>query len=221
MDILKEKTKFLATKLAALQSELVVSKNIFQAASREVESMFQKKYFPETPVAPSEQKKEIQDYSEEEAENQKQNKKKNEEKENKSREDAPDQPSAGKPASPEVKKMFKKIAHQCHPDKLQDMEQGFEKAKKEELYQKARAALENDDLLMMADIANELGLEVPDMTASQLKETEKKIISIKKELSMIESTAVWHWFFTEDPARKDQILKQIFDAMYGQYNIRS
>ena len=71
MDILKEKTKFLATKLAALQSELVVSKNIFQAASREVESMFQKKYFPETPVAPSEQKKEIQDYSEEEAEKQK------------------------------------------------------------------------------------------------------------------------------------------------------
>ena len=161
MDILKEKTKFLATKLAALQSELVVSKNIFQAASREVESMFQKKYFPETPVAPSEQKKEIQDYSEEEAEKQKQNKKKSQEKENKSREDAPDQPSAGKPASPEVKKMFKKIAHQCHPDKLQDMEQGFEKAKKEELYQKARAALENDDLLMMADIANELGLEVP------------------------------------------------------------
>ena len=41
------------------------------------------------------------------------------------------------------------------------------------------------------------------------------------ELSMIESTAVWHWFFTEDPNVKDRILNQLFEAMYGQYNLRT
>jgi len=223
MDVLKKKMKFLATKLSALQSELSISKEIFNAASREVENMFNKKYFPEIPVEPEEKDHDIEEYSEEKAEAQKkkQREKQQQDQARPNPENMKDQTSAEKNADPEVKKMFKKIASQCHPDKLQDMEDGFEKEKKKELYQKARQALENNDVLIMADVANELGVEVPEITEAQLKETEKKIISIKKELGMIESTAVWHWFFTEDPVRKDQILKQLFDAMYGQYNIRS
>jgi len=223
MDVLKKKMKFLATKLSALQSELSVSKEIFHAASREVENMFNKKYFPEIPVEPEEKDHDIEEYSEEEAEAQKkkQREKQQQDQARPNPENMKDQTSAEKNADPEVKKMFKKIASQCHPDKLQDMEDGFEKEKKQELYQKARQALENNDVLIMADVANELGVEVPEITEAQLKETEKKIISIKKELGMIESTAVWHWFFTEDPKKKEHILKQLFDAMYGQYNIRS
>lgn len=221
MDALKRKMKFLATKLSALQSELSVSKEIFHAASKEVENMFQKKYFPEIPVKPEEKENDLDEYSEDKAKEQqsKQQHQNNEHIPNP--EGMKDQTSAEKNADPEVKKMFRKIASQCHPDKLQDMEDGFEKSKKQELYQKARQALEDNDVLIMADVANELGVEIPEISVAQLKETENKIISIKKELSMIESTAVWHWFFTEDPVRKDQILKQLFDVMYGQYNIRS
>ena len=73
----------------------------------------------------------------------------------------------------------------------------------------------------MADVANQLGVEIPEITEAQLKQTEQKIISIKKELSMIESTAVWHWFFTEDPAKKDNILKQLLQLMYEQQNPRT
>ena len=69
--------------------------------------------------------------------------------------------------------------------------------------------------------AKHLGVEVPEITEAQLKQTEQKIIDIKRELSMIESTAVWHWFFTEDPNKKDQILKQLFQVMYEQQNARS
>ena len=206
--------KFLATKLSALQSEVIVSRDIHREASAEVDAMFKKKYFPEIPVEPDEKDVDIKEYSEDEATDS-----------NKTAE-APnsnqkEQSSAEKNADPEVKKMFKKIASQCHPDKLQDLQDGFEKSKKQELYQKARQALENNDVLIMADVANELGVEVPEITASQLRATEQKIIAIKKELSMIESTAVWHWFFTEDPRVKDEILKQLFEAMYGQYNTRS
>ena len=67
----------------------------------------------------------------------------------------------------------------------------------------------------MANVAQDLGIEVPEVTEAQLKQTEQKIISIKKELSMIESTAVWHWFFTEDADKKDKILEQLFEVMYG------
>lgn len=220
MDALKRKMKFLATKLSALQSEVKVSREIFHAASSEVEKMFNQKYFPEIPVEPEEQETDMEEYSEEKAEEQNQKQKQRVEQNAPNPDDMPEQTSAEKRASPEVKKMFKKIASQCHPDKLQDLEDGFEKRKKYELYQKARAALESDDVLIMADVASELGVEIPEITEAQLKQTEKKIMTIKKELGMIESTAVWHWFFTEDPKKKDNILKQLFEAMYGQRNIR-
>ena len=222
MDILKKKMKFLATKLSALQSEFSVSREIFELASREVDGMFKQKYFPESSMVEEEKNKDLEEYDPDQDQEQEEVKAEPAPPEPPNPEDMPEQQSALKDASPEVKKMFKKIASQCHPDKLQDMDDGFEKTKKEQLYQKARQALENNDVLIMADVANELGVEIPEITETQLKQTEQKIISIKKELSMIESTAVWHWFFTEDPARKDDILKQLFQVMYEeQQNARS
>ena len=216
MNTQKRKMRFLATKLAALQSELQVSKEIFQLASAEVDKMFIKKYYPEHPVEQEKDNSEpIKEYSEEEAEKNKTTKTNDEQYKRPDPEDFREQDSATKVADPEVKKMFKKIAHQCHPDKLQDLEEGYEKSKKSLLYQKAREALENNDAVCMANVAQDLGIEVPEVTEAQLKQTEQKIISIKKELSMIESTAVWHWFFTEDADKKDKILEQLFEVMYG------
>ena len=210
MNAKKRKMKFLATKLASLQAELKVSKEILQSASMEVEKMFKSKYFPEIPVEPKKSKeKNIEEFDEEKTQEQKQKQQQN----NKQEEtiSTPSEP----PADPEVRKMFKKIATQCHPDKLHDMEEGFEKRKKQELYNKARQALESNDPVIMSDVAGELGVEVPEITEAQLKRAEKKIISIKKELSEIESTLVWHWFFTEDKKMKTTILEKLFELMYA------
>jgi hypothetical protein len=213
MDIKKRKMKFLATKLAALQSEVVVSREIFHAASADVQEMFDKKYFPEIPVEEEREEVEedqpIKEFSEEESNSQQ---KQSDEKESS---ELPEEISAEKGASPEVRKMFRKIATQCHPDKLNGLEDGFEKKKKQELYAKARQALESDDIVLMADVASELGVEIPEITEFQLKQTENKIIAIKKELHHIESTLVWHWFFTEDKEKQDAMLTRIFELMYA------
>ena len=44
-DFTLRKMKFLAAKLSALQLEIKVSREIFQAASADVQKMFDKKYF--------------------------------------------------------------------------------------------------------------------------------------------------------------------------------
>ena len=215
MDVAKGKTKFLAVKLSALRSELKISREIFNDASREVENMFNSKYFPEVPVKSKEEKeKEIKEYSEEEAAH-------NDSPSNGDT-DAPgpennreDTTSASKDSDPGVKKMFRKIALKIHPDKLEELSDGFEKNKKQELFEKARQALEDNDILTLSDVAMELGIEVPEITEEKLKQTEKKIISIKNELSQIESTLVWHWFFTNDAAQRDDILKKLFELMYA------
>ena len=61
----------------------------------------------------------------------------------------------------------------------------------------------------------ELGIEIPEITEYKLKQTEQKIIAIKKELNQIESTMVWHWFFTSDKEQKTAILEKLFELMYA------
>lgn len=219
MEHSKGKMRFLAVKLSALQSELNVSKQIFQQASKEVDAMFIKKYFPETPAKQKKTKPSVPVHKQEQNENSNadnqsassekihdtnQNNKQNDtiiEKENKS-------------VDPEVKSIFRKIAFKIHPDKLINLSDGFEKDKKQQLYSKAVQAMENNDLIILADIALELGLEPPEISEERLKATEQKINTIKKELKHIESTVVWQWFFCIDQEQKDKILDKLFKLMY-------
>ena len=96
----------------------------------------------------------------------------------------------------------------------------YERGKKEELFKKAMTALENNDLVCLADVAMELDLETPDLSKEKLKQTEQKIITIKRELNQIESTFVWKWFFCEDEEEKQKILETLFGIMYA-HNRRS
>ena len=226
MAYLEKKIKFLATKLTSLQAELKVSREIMTQASRDVNNMFNKKYFPEIPVEPTEKPEdtEMKDYSEEEAEQRKAEAEGQQEQQEESSEEQQEQKSeqnksAEKRADPEVKRLFKKVAALTHPDKLSGLSE-YEKKRKQDLFKKAMLALESNDLVSLADVAIELDLEAPDLSKERLKETENKIIAIKKELHHIESTYVWRWFFCEDKEDKDKILTELFGIMYANH-IRS
>tara|TARA_Y100000310_G_scaffold340174_1_gene435052 strand:+ start:3562 stop:4224 length:663 start_codon:yes stop_codon:yes gene_type:complete len=212
---LEKKIKLLATKLSSLQVELKVSREIMIQASQEVNEMFNKKYFPEIPVEPEKQSEEtdLDDFSEEpDAPGTKDETPRDDPLEDEK--EAKINRSAEKAVDPEVKKLFKKIAFLTHPDKLSKLSE-YERKRKEELFRKAMLALENNDLVSLADIAMDLEIEAPDLTKEKLKEAEKKIIAIKKELFHIESTYVWKWFFCEDEEEKQKILTDLFGLMYA------
>jgi hypothetical protein len=209
----ERKLKFLAVKLRALESELSVSREIVQNVAKEVDKMFMEKYFPEIPQEPEQPEENTEITSQEE---QKQGGSNSQCPPSEPNVDpnAPDMDSANKNIDPDVKKLFKKISSQIHPDKLSGLADGFEKTKKSELYHKAREAYENNDLLLLADVALELDLDVPELSDEKLRQTERKIIAIKRELAHIESTLVWQWFFTNDGKQKKAILEKLFEAMY-------
>ena len=211
MEHLKKKMKFLAIKLAALKSEIKISKEILLSASAEVDRMFAQKYFPEVPTEQSLSKETDleQQASKPEAEP---------EQEKKLEEHLIETEISPKVVDPEVKKLFRKISLRIHPDKLIGLEDGYEKEKKLDLFIRARAAVEDNDLLALANVALEIDLQVPEMDEAKLKSAEKQIKDIKKELNHIESTIVWKWFFTEDKEKKNQILERLFSIMYEQHN---
>ncbi len=215
-----QKLKFLAVKLSALESELDISRQILQTVTKEVGQMFDDKYFSERRVGEdeadeAEEDKPITEYQE----NEEQTVSSEDEEES---EEQPKQEIEQEKIEkdPKVKKLFKKIAAKIHPDKIENLE-GFEKDKKTSLYKKAVMAMEKNDIVLLADVALELDMEVPEISSEKLKETENKIIAIKKELHHIESTYVWQWFFCEDEQIKDKILEQLFGIMYEQnYGVR-
>jgi hypothetical protein len=200
----------LAVKLFSLKEELKVSKEILREASIEVDRMFQKKYFPEIPVendappGPLAQSGLMPEFEKEGQNSEEISEKRTELEQNL--------------IDPEVRALFRKIALEIHPDRLVSVQDGPEKDRKIKLFQKANSAMEDNDLIILANIAMTLGVDVPEISPERLKEAEKKIFAIKKELKEIESTYVWHWFFCTCPKKKNQILEKLFDLMYKKGN---
>jgi hypothetical protein len=207
----KRKMKLLVVKLSSLKSELKVSKEILHSAGAIVDEKYRKEYSTET-------KKEKERGTDIETaitpDTEENNNKKQEVNNTSPHPPGEDTKSYQSNVDPEVKKLFRQIATSIHPDKLEELPPGPDKDNKLELYSRARAALEENDLMALADIAMEMEMEVPEISSARLKKAQQEISSIKAELSRIESTMVWHWFFCDDPARKEQILSELLEKIH-------
>ena len=188
-----QKIKALAMKLNSLRLELKASKELANSASQQVDKLYLEKnerVTEPTPKAPQAKKPIKKDILEER------------------------HPSKEQNESPDAKKAFRKIALKLHPDKLLDLPPGPEKDRKNELYQKASKALEEEDLVTLASIIIDLGLNLPEVSEKYIKKATDEISAIKKEIKHIESTYVWQWFFCYDKEKKKQLLEKMFELLY-------
>ena len=74
--------------------------------------------------------------------------------------------------------------------------------------------MEEEDMIILADIALKLGIDTPEVPKQKIKIAESKIKDIKKQISMLESSLVWEWFFTENQEKKEITLKRLFEIIY-------
>lgn len=189
-----QKIKILAMKLSSLREEIKTMRETANSASLEVDKLYYKKY----KKPPKEFKNKI---------NLKETQK---DKEKIQQEEKPPEP----PIDSNTKKAFRKIALRTHPDKLIGMPEGSEKVDKIALYQKASKALEEGDLVTLASITIDLGLEPPEIPDSFMKKATDEIKTIKDQINHIESTYVWKWFFSSDKEEKKQLLEKMFEMIY-------
>lgn len=179
-----KKIKFLLTKVSNSQEELNDSREIYNQAAKEIDSLFKENY-------PSEEISNFQKPG-----------------------NSPEtQESDAEKPSPKLKSIFKKIALKAHPDRLLSLP-SEEVEKREKLFTSAAAALEDRDILKLMEIAQELNIPVPDLSQEEIISIEKKINDIKEEINRIQSTVIWKWYFSVDPKEKDEILKKMFELMY-------
>jgi len=210
--LLNKKAKFLMIRLSGLKEELVITRETAHYADQEFQKAFNEKYFPEK-AKQNDSDKGLSTGDE------------NEEKIKEAREQAQDQQeepelppaeetlSASKDVDPKIKKMFKSIAKEVHPDKLGNLSQE-EKQKKKDMYQTARRALEEEDFASLYTICKELDLELPEIDEEGVAKIEKQIMSIKKEINRIKSTFMWQWLFAPSKQAKESLIEQLFNRMY-------
>ena len=108
----------------------------------------------------------------------------------------------------EVKKLFKKIATQTHPDKLPIYMMPEEVRWRTNLFTKASASAEKNDWVQLYEIANELNILLPPATEDQIKMINTECEKIKQKNKRTESTFAWIVFHSEGEDETELWLKK-------------
>lgn len=119
-----------------------------------------------------------------------------------------------KTKDPNQKGLFKKIARAAHPDKLSKASD-FEVKYKIELFEAARAAMEDGDFHTVCEVAKKLKIDLPDPNPANLslmKDTKNRLMS---EIKSIKTTLVWQWYIEEDLDRKKAIMSYYINNFFN------
>ena len=115
----------------------------------------------------------------------------------------------------ELSKLFKEIAVQTHPDKLNKDMSAQEKSKKINMFLKAKKAAEEDDWFKLQEVAIDLGIDLPSPTKNQLDLLKEKIVNIKAKIHRMSDTFAWKWNHLEANDNKDSLMKQYMKIAFG------
>ena len=114
-----------------------------------------------------------------------------------------------------IKKLFRKIASETHPDKL--VASGFsqgEVARKESIFKKAKEAYERDNWYTLYSVAVDLGIEVGEIDEKHIDWIEEDIKLTMGRISKMGQLFVWVWYTSDDEGKKrvmDQYFKQVYN----------
>lgn len=100
--------------------------------------------------------------------------------------------------SDKVKKLYRDIVKQTHPDKVTNK-------KLNELYLKATQYYNENDLTGLYSVCSELDIEY-DVEESDNEFINIKIGQLKERIKFLESTFTWKWYSTQGKEAKDQLI---------------
>ena len=114
-----------------------------------------------------------------------------------------------------IKKLYRKIASETHPDKLvaSDFSQG-EVARKESIFKKAKEAYERDNWYTLYSVAVDLGIEVGEIDEKHIDWIEEDIKLTMGRISKMGQLFVWVWYTSTDEV-KERVMDQYFKQVYN------
>lgn len=102
------------------------------------------------------------------------------------------------PENIEAKKLYRDIVKTTHPDKIKNQ-------KLNELYLEATDAYEKNDIITLYRVCSELRIDF-DLPENYVDDLNKKIISLKKQISFLETTYTFKWVKSETQHDKNRVV---------------
>jgi len=132
-----------------------------------------------------------------------------------SREDIKEIENSSRPE--EIRKLFKQIATKTHPDKFSNAKKA-EKALNMQVFLQAKSAAEDNNYFKLQQIAQRLGLELPEITQKQIKLMEKEAKRLRIKLKRLQKTVAWVWFDQEDDDRRNDVMQRYVSSLLRNKN---
>jgi len=113
-------------------------------------------------------------------------------------------------------KLFKKIALEIHPDKIDVMKHDYNQRRQmTDNFKKANQALDNREYFTLMEIAEELGISLPKNYEQQTRWMKAQIKEIDLKIRREKSTYNYLFSEAETPAQKDNIIRQFVHQLFG------
>tara|TARA_R100000008_G_scaffold84236_1_gene71151 strand:- start:435 stop:1085 length:651 start_codon:yes stop_codon:yes gene_type:complete len=115
----------------------------------------------------------------------------------------------------QIKKLYRKIAAETHPDKC--TARGLDAAASkisETIFKKAKEAYKEKNWYILYSLALDLGLDVPNPSKEHLEWLEEDIKSGEGKVSHMSQLIVWVWY-TGDEESKKFALRNYFEQVYN------
>lgn len=121
-------------------------------------------------------------------------------------------PSAPVVERKDVKKIFRKIAKETHPDAiLDDGMSAEEQQKRVEMFQTARKASEEQDWYSLFKIADDLGIQLANNSVEYRNILKLAIKSVRSNIMAIYNDPAWVWYHCH-PSKKRQIINHFIKS---------
>ena len=104
-----------------------------------------------------------------------------------------------------LKKLFRKIVFKCHPDRLPKETSEGEKAKMQDLYEKAVLAHDRDNWGLMVVVAIKLDIKLPKEANDMIGRIGEETEGLKTQVSQLTSSFAWQWYHSEEDLQKRMI----------------
>ena len=111
-----------------------------------------------------------------------------------------------------LKKLFRKIVFQCHPDKLQSDLPELERIKYVSLYEQAISAHEDRNWALMVITAIKLGVELPEEAEDMLDKISVEAQELEQKIQNVTNSMSWFFYHSDEEERKN-ILENYLKAI--------
>lgn len=118
----------------------------------------------------------------------------------------------------DFKKIFRKIAIKCHPDKLNDSYSEREKSFLKECYNNLNKSNSTYDWGLLLKVAVELDVEVEELTAEQLNNIQENINKVREKILKYEESMAYKWYLLPDDENKKGYLEQCANIFKNSIN---